>query len=246
MSFNRWVGTGILIAVLLVGPQEVQAKVYSVQVGAFQILANAQACLHLFKTTRSNVSDQLRIEKQGRLYKVKVGKIEDPEKAMILLLALKADWPGAFIVPGETPSEMTLRPEAKAIETVAPSVPPKREPPSLGKKAPDSAGKSDTTGWPKRAELMGTVSEIIPLDSEQLGMPPGNMVYQLIVWVEGIGDIGRATDFLKVKIGELSTFYSETRPAVLRSGNKIKAMVEYRGNPFGGYYWIVEPQIHQP
>jgi hypothetical protein len=246
MTIDRWIGVVILIAVLSVGPRGVQAKVYSVQVGAFQIQKNAQACSTLFKTTKSDLSDHLRIERQGPFYKVKVGKLGDPEKAMALLRAIKAHWPEAFMVSEETKPEMIPGPTAKGIESVVPPAPPRKEPPPLEKKEPDRAGKTDTTDPAKRTHLTGIISEIIPLDSEQLGLPPGNTIFQLIIWVEGVKAISGATDMAQIRVGELTTFYSETRPAVLKSGNKIIAMLEYRGNPFGRYYWIVEPQLHKP
>jgi hypothetical protein len=80
MTIDRRIGVVMLIVVLSIGLREVQAKVYSGQVGAFQIQKNAQVCSTLFKTTKSDLSDHLRIERQGPFYKVKVGKLEDPEK----------------------------------------------------------------------------------------------------------------------------------------------------------------------
>ena len=95
-----------MITALIIGNPEAQAKVYRVQVGAFQIYANAQDRYNLLKkTTPSHLLDHLRIEKIGKFYKVKVGKTEESEKAINLLLALQTHCPDAFVVPDETKPE---------------------------------------------------------------------------------------------------------------------------------------------
>jgi hypothetical protein len=289
---NRWSGISIFIAALIIVSSEAQAKVYSVQVGAFQIYANAQDRYNLLKkTTPSHLLDQLRIERKGKLYKVKVGKTEDSEKATNLLLALEDSWPDAFVVPEETKSsksEIITRQKEESVQSIAPLTSPKKRPPSLEKRKPELAGKADSTSSSKKtemtgtiseissltspkkrppslekkepgsagkadsasslkkAEMTGTISEISSINSEELGLPPGNTIYQLFIWVQGTRDVSESPDIPKVRIGELSMFFSETRPPVLIAGNKIKAMVEYRGNRYSSHYWIVQPQMAKP
>lgn len=247
---NCWSGISIFIASLIIVSSEAQAKVYSVQVGAFQIYANAQDRYNLLKkTTPSHLLNQLRIERKGKLYKVKVGKTEDSEKATNLLLALEDSWPDAFVVSEETKSsksEIITRQKEESVRSIAPLTSPKKRPPSLEKKEPGSAGKADSAISLKKAELTGTISEISSINSEELGLPPGNTIYQLFIWVQGTRDVSESPDIPKVRIGELSMFFSETRPPVLIAGNKIKAMVEYRGNRYSSHYWIVQPQMAKP
>ena len=138
------------------------------------------------------------------------------------------------------------RPKDKSVQSIAPLTVPKKGPPSVEKKEPELAGKADLTRSLKQTEITGTISEISSLDSEELGLPPGNNIYQLIIWVQGIRVVSGSPDIFKGNIGELATFYSETRPPVLIAGNKIKAMVEYRGSRYGSHYWIVQPQMAGP
>ncbi len=95
-----WAGT-LFLAVLLSG-QEVRAGVYSVQIGAFQKVQNAQRQVKLLeKSLPMNLLDHLRIEKTGKAYIVKVGKFSDLEQAQTLLSALTPLSPDAFIWKGD-------------------------------------------------------------------------------------------------------------------------------------------------
>ncbi|MBI4767097.1 MAG: SPOR domain-containing protein [Deltaproteobacteria bacterium] len=234
-----------MIAVLL-GGQEVWAKIYSVQIGAFQKYQNAQRQFKQFeKSVPSNLSDYLRIEKKGHEYVLKVGKLDEPEKALNLLSALKEHSPDAFVWKGdwvpknilemrENPvgfaadhpkEEKVLHPEGKKNEP-----PPKAEQPLII----------------NQALLTGTIREISSFPPEQLGMPSGKNIYRLIIRVESSKALKGGPDFIKEREGELLTVFSEINPPIFRPGLKIKGVVEYRGNRFSRYYWIHKPQAVNP
>jgi hypothetical protein len=239
-------GAGIfLIAVLLVG-QEVGAKIYSIQLGAFQKYQNALKQFKQFqKSVSSNLSDYLRIEKTGPDYVIKVGKLDDLDQALNLLSALKEHSPDAFIWRGdwipknileirENPvgfaedhsrREKVLQPESK-----------KAEPPL----------KVEQSLQINQALLTGTIREVSSFLPEQLGLPSGKNISRLIIHVESTKEIKGGPDFIKEKEGELLTVFSETNPAIFRPGKKIKAVVEYRGNRFSRFYWVQKPQDVNP
>jgi hypothetical protein len=242
----KFLGSGILLIAVLLGGQEVWAKTYSVQIGAFQKYQNAQRQFKRFKkSVPSNLSDYLRIEKKGHEYVLKVGKMDDPEQALNLLSALKEHAPDAFVWKGdwvpknilemrENPvgsaadhpkEEKVLHPEGKKIEP-----PPKAEQPLLI----------------NQALLTGTIREISSFPPEQLGMPYGKNIYRLIIRVESTNAIKGGPNFIKEREGELLTVFSEINPPIFRPGHKIKAVVEYRGNRLSRYYWIQKPQAFNP
>ncbi len=107
---HPWAGV-LFLAVLLIG-QQVWAKVYSVQIGVFQKVQNAQQQFkRLEKSLPTNLLDHLRIEKTGKGYIVKVGKFSDLEQAQTLLSAITPLSPDAFIWKGDFIKEQILKTE---------------------------------------------------------------------------------------------------------------------------------------
>ena len=122
---------GILFLAVLLSGQEVWAKIYSVQIGAFQKIQNAQQQVKLLKkSVPLNLLDHLRIEKTGKAYVVKVGKLDDLEQAQTLLSALTPYSPDAFIWKGDLIPEQILKTKK--------SIPPLRTTHQLEEKVPSS------------------------------------------------------------------------------------------------------------
>jgi hypothetical protein len=238
---------GVLLATVLLGGREVGAKIYSVQVGAYQVKQNAENQFSLLKkSVPLDLQDHLRIEKTGKGYKVKIGKTEDPEKALNLLLALRPYSPDAFVVPDQERVTIITKTKDEPARSFNPPTRKKKGPIALKQKEPVSVEKPESTLPLGKAEILGTISEISSIASDQVGLPPGKSIYRLLIWVEATkGDSG-APDFLKERTGEFLTVFSETRTPALQAGNKIRATVEYKGNQYSSFYWIIKPQIVGP
>jgi hypothetical protein len=242
----KLLSAGVLLLGVLLGNQTVWAKIYSVQLGVFQKYSNADRQFNqLKKSLPSNLSDHLRVEKTGKDYIIKVGKLEELEQAVNLLTALKDYYPDAFIWKGDWVQEKILTTQKNPIGSA--------EPPAREEKVPAPEGKKNEA--PRQEEsalqinqtiLYGTILEIRSMTPEQLGLPPGKIVYRLVVRVEETKEIKGFPDFLKEKKGQPLTLFSETSPAFFKAGNKISAVAEYRGNRFSRFYWINHPHAVKP
>jgi hypothetical protein len=233
------------LAVLLGGP-EVRAEFYSIQLGAYQKLQNAQRQLNfLKKSLPSNLSNQLRIEKTGKSFEVKVGKAEDFEQALTLLSALKDQFPDAFICKGDWSSPPI--PEIQKTPTSPEGQPIKKGKEPAGKsKKTEPSPKAAPPLLADQAMIIGIIREVGSIAAEQLGMPFEKNIYRLIIRLEASKAIKGGADFLKEREGELLTVFSETNPPFFSPGKKITAIVEYRGNRFSRFFWIHKPQPVNP
>jgi hypothetical protein len=237
---------GMFLGAILLGGQEVWAKIYSVQIGVFQKFENAQKQFNLLKKSLpSNVSNHLRIEKIGKDYAIKAGKFDDLEQALTLLSALKDHAPDAFIRQGDWIPKNIIEMEKSPINP-AEDQSMERKVPQPGIKKNEPSGKTEIPLQANQAMLIGTIREVSSLASEQLGMPSGKTIYRLVIRVEVTKEIKGGPDFIKEREGELFTVFSETNPPIFRPGNKITAVVEYRGNRFSRFYWINKPQAVNP
>jgi hypothetical protein len=239
---------GMLFGAILLGGQEVWSKIYSVQIGFFQKFENAQKQFNLLKKSLpSNLSNHLRIEKTGKDYAIKVGKFDDLEQALTLLSDLKDHSPDAFIKQGDWIPKNIVEIE-KSPASLAEDQSMEGKVPHAENKKNEPSGKTEIPLHTNtnQAMLIGTIREVSPLASEQLGMPSGKIIYRLIVQVEATKEIKGGPDFIKEREGELLTVFSETNPPIFRPGNKITAVVEYRGNRFSRFYWINKPQAANP
>ncbi len=236
----------IFLMATLLGGEEVWAKIYSIQLGVFQNYQNAQRQFKQFKKLLPpHLSNHLRIEKSGDDYTIKVGKLDDREQALNLLAALKDHAPGAFIRQGEWIPQDILEIQKNPND---PGEDRSRERKVLrgdGKKI-EPPRKDDQPPQTNQAMLSGTIREVRSLAPEQLGLPSGKNIYRLIVQVESTKSLKGGPDFIKEKEGELLTVFSETNPPIFRPGNKISAVVEYRGNRLSRFYWINKPQTVNP
>jgi hypothetical protein len=243
---SKFIRMGIILITVLLGGQEVWAKIYSVQVGAFQKYQNAQRQFKWFKkSVPSNLTDYLRIEKTGHEYVIKVGKLEDPDLAQKLLSALKEYSPDAFIRTGDwIPKNQTERREHPEVPVEDHSREGKVLHPENKKNDPPP--KTEQPLPINQASLTGTIREVSSFPPEQLGLTPGKNIYRLIIQVDSTKAIKGGPDFIKEREGELLTVFSETNPPIFRPGHKIKGVVEYRGNRYSRFYWIQKPQAVNP
>jgi hypothetical protein len=193
-----------------------------------------------------NLLDHLRIEKTGKAYVVKVGKLDDLEQALTLLSAVTPLFPDAFIWRGDLNRERTLKTEKIPTTFEDQHSKEGKVPTFIERKNIEPSGKSEIPSPINQAMLRGTIREINSVASDQLGLPSGKNVYRLIILVEETKEINGLPDFLKEKEGELLTVFSETNPPFFKPGNRIAAIAEYRGNRFSRFYWINKPQAVKP
>ena len=71
--------------------------------------------------------------------------------------------------------------------------------------------------------------------SKLLGIKPEIVLYKLVISVEKVEDI-KGPNFLKGKEGQLVTLYSKEGLSSKFYGEKIKAIVEYKGDERGGLF----------
>jgi hypothetical protein len=241
-----WMGLLFLIALLNV--QEVRAEVYSVQTGIFEKLKNARWQFGFIqKSLNSNLLDHLRIEKSGKLYAVRIGKLENQEQALDLLSTLIPIFSDAFIWKGDFIPENVLELK-KGTEILLnqqtteklPSPPTQQKVPVKPSKAP----LSEYTPQADQALIIGTISEVSPFAPEALGLPPGKKTYKLIVRLEETKEIKGYPNILKGREGDSITVFSKTGPPFYKSGMKITAVAEYRGNRLNRLFWIKNPPKH--
>ena len=93
----------LLLMVLLILPGSVfGAEIFSVQVGIYQILNNAEnQCLALRRMIDPALLEALRVDKNGPLYVVRVGQFHQEKPAGQLLSRIKQVFPQAFLWKGD-------------------------------------------------------------------------------------------------------------------------------------------------
>jgi hypothetical protein len=215
----------ILTLAILFGSQGAWAKVYSVQLGSFERYQNAQKQLkQIKKTLPPEMQENLRVEKKEQVYIVKMGKTEDREQALKWLLALKPYSPEAFVIQTEGGPD---------------PIPKKKNPPRTDDPTLSALPRDQVV-------IVAAIREISKISSEQLGLPPGKNVTRLVVRVEETKAVDGSTDLLREKVGGTLTIFSETSPPYFQPGNKINAIVEYRGNRLSRFYWINKSRIVKP
>lgn len=95
---------------------------------------------------------------------------------------------------------------------------------------------------PNETAVKGHVEEYCLTSSKLLGIKPEIVLYKLVISVEKVEDI-KGPNFLKGKEGQLVTLYSKEGLSSKFYGEKIKAIVEYRGDERGGLFWIKRIEI---
>jgi len=95
---------------------------------------------------------------------------------------------------------------------------------------------------PNETAVKGHVAEYCLTSSKLLGIKPERVLYKLVISVSNVEDI-KGPNFLKGKEGQLITLYSKEELSSKFYGEKIKAIVEYKGDERGGLFWIKRIEI---
>lgn len=95
---------------------------------------------------------------------------------------------------------------------------------------------------PNETAVKGHVEEYCLTSSKLLGIKPERVLYKLVISVSDVEDI-KGPNFLKGKEGQLVTLYSKEELSSKFYGEKIKAIVEYKGDERGGLFWIKRVEI---
>ena len=95
---------------------------------------------------------------------------------------------------------------------------------------------------PHETAVKGHVAEYCLTSSKLLGIKPERVLYKLVISVSNVEDI-KGPNFLKGKEGQLITLYSKKELSSKFYGEKIKAIVEYKGDERGGLFWIKRIEI---
>ena len=95
---------------------------------------------------------------------------------------------------------------------------------------------------PNETAVKGHVEEYCLTSSRLLGIKPEIVLYKLVISVSIVEDI-KGPNFLKGKEGQLVILYSKEELSSKYYGEKIKAIVEYKGDERGGLFWIKQIEI---
>jgi hypothetical protein len=329
-----------LLLLILLGGREALAETYSIQTGIFKDLKNAKfQYASIYNTLPEGRRNNLRIEKTGTLFAVRIGRFETQAQAEALLPLIKPVSPEAFIrkgdplpedvlvtnskpsaalpapaagtkLPDPAPLKTEEKPTWKVVKPIPPQVesplparatadqPPRvkgpdRSPkmpaeskesgvkrkteegasPEARKKSASETGKTSAKGSatsaqgtslpsgdiPKmepsgppqtdtaipanRAWLQGSIREFSPLSSDQLGLKPVKEIFRLILQVEDAKEVAGHANLLTEKEGDLLTVFSENNLPFFKIGNRINALIEYRGNRYSRFFWIVRAEV---
>ncbi|MCU0578220.1 MAG: SPOR domain-containing protein [Desulfobacterota bacterium] len=333
-----WIG--LLLLLLLLGAGEALAETYAVQAGIFKHLKNAKfQYASIYNALPEASRDNLRIEKTGALFAVRIGRFETRAQAEALLPLIKPVSPEAFVWKGDplpedvlvtnrnpqaariSPAPVTKPPDPASLKTeeksswkivkpippqvesplparASPEQPPrvkgpdrapkvpaeskesgsKRKPeegaaPEARKRAASETGKTLTKGGEpaaqgpslpggsisrmnpegppqadntipaNRAWLQGSIREFSSLSSGQLGLKPVKEIFRLILQVEDTKEVAGYANLLTEKEGDLLTVFSENNLPFFKIGQRINALIEYRGNRYSRFFWIVKAEV---
>ena len=95
---------------------------------------------------------------------------------------------------------------------------------------------------PNETAVKGHVEEYCLTSSKLLGIKPERILYKLVISVSNVEDI-KGPNFLKGKEGQLVNFYSKEELSSKYYDEKIKVIVEYKGDEKGGLFWIKRIEI---
>jgi hypothetical protein len=220
--------SGIAFLLVAIPAGSALAETYSIQIGLFSQFKNARLrSTSIHNALPESHRGSLRIEKSGTRYAVLIGRFGTPGQAEALLSLIKPLSPDAFIRRDDPLPADVLR------ETSPPSTDPART--TSGEKL-----QIDLAIPANRAWLLGSIREISPLQPEQLGLKPGKEIFRLILQVQETRKIAGYPNLLAEKEGDLLTVFAESNPPFLKVGNKMKALVEYRGNRYGRFFWVLK------
>jgi hypothetical protein len=269
---------GLLTALVLLPGFVSGAEIYSVQIGSFKQIENAEKqCRSLQKKIDLSQKETWRIEKIGSRYAIRIGQFTQENPALELLSRVKQTVPDAILLKGaskkakivrlyeataprqrkESPSgpspslsAVSSGPGESRMETpvtiLAP--PPKSEPPPPGEKT-IPGNKSTLTEKPLeigRAMLWGTILEGSPLSGTSLGMTSDKEIFRVKVRVTRTEQVKGSPNFLPDKEREVITLFSKARQPFFIPEQKIKALVEYKGDKYKRFFWIEQVEPFNP
>ena len=98
----KWMFIGLWTALMILPGSVSGAEIYSVQVGIYQKIENAEhQCQAIRRRIEPPQLEALRIEKQGPHYAVRIGQFDQEKPARQLLSRIKKSFPQAFLWKGE-------------------------------------------------------------------------------------------------------------------------------------------------
>lgn len=246
------------------------AEIYSIQVGVYQDIKNAEnQCQALRSKIEPSQLEALRIEKKGPQYAVRIGRFNQEKPARELLSRAKKAFPQALLWKGEYKKTQIIRlyrPTPQGQKKESPIV----SSPSLSAVFPGSGEAGPKTPAPEpapkgrntssvgintlpentlemgRAMLWGTILESSPLPGNPLGLNPEKEVFRLMVRVEKSEALKGYPNFLRDKETEEIIVFSEVRPPFFIPAQRIKAVVEYRGDKYRRFFWIKQAEPIKP
>jgi hypothetical protein len=95
----------------------------------------------------------------------------------------------------------------------------------------------------RRAVLWGTILESRPLSGKSLGLSSAKEIYRVKVRLDRIEPVKGSPNLLEDEGRKEITLFSEVRQSFFLPQQKIKALVEYKGDKYKRFFWIkqVEP-----
>ena len=91
---------------------------------------------------------------------------------------------------------------------------------------------------PNDALITGMILEYGIASSRLLGIQPDQTLYKLTIHLESSENIVGMPNLLRGKEGEDITFYTKEKLSSDIFGKKVKAEVSYRGDEYGGRWWM--------
>ena len=157
--------TFLLLMALMIIPGTVSgADTFSVQVGNYRILENAQKQFDDLQKAGKHSSEGLRIEKNGEFHAVRIGRFNDRASAERLLFTLKFLYSDAFVWKGET--------KPAPIVKTRPPAPTEKESESKGTSISAPPLKSKTEIRPeKKPKVIGTKEASLPVSQPVTATP---------------------------------------------------------------------------
>ena len=244
----------LLLALLLLPRSVYCAEIYSIQIGVYARIENAE---NEYQTLRNTIDpahlEALRIEKKGPHFAVRIGRFNQEKPARELLFWIKKTFPSLFsgrarmtqrrssgstdyrlrgrkkespTAPG--PSLSPVFPDS--IRTGRPTPTPAPTPKGRNTYPPDINSPSEKTLEMGRAMLWGTILESSPLPGNPLGLTPEKEIFRVMVRVDKSEPLKGYPNFLRDKETEEITVFSEVRPPFFCS----RAKNQGRGGIPGG------------
>lgn len=96
---------------------------------------------------------------------------------------------------------------------------------------------------PNKAFLTGIVKEYCLTSSGFNGIVPEQTLFKLTIFIDKAEDVEGHPNFLKGKEGQTIPFFTKEKPNLEIYGERVKAIIEYKGDERGGLFWIKDIEI---